>query len=70
MKFNVYAFKVVDIQWIVGIKNDPVDPYATYFKLYTYLRAILNIEQGRRIMKERKVFPFDVRRSLSDILFT
>jgi hypothetical protein len=35
MKLNVYAFKVLAIQWIVRIKNDSIDPYATYFKLYT-----------------------------------
>jgi ATP-binding cassette, subfamily F, member 3 len=35
MKSNVYAFKVIAIQWIVGIKNVPVDPYLTYFQLYT-----------------------------------
>jgi hypothetical protein len=35
MKFNVHAFKVPDRQWIIWIKNDPVDPYLTYFKLYT-----------------------------------
>jgi hypothetical protein len=35
MKLNVHAFKVIAIQWIVGIRNDPVDPYVTCFKLYT-----------------------------------
>jgi hypothetical protein len=29
MKFNVYAFKVLAIQWIEK------DPYVTYFKPYT-----------------------------------
>jgi hypothetical protein len=35
MKLNMHAFKVFAIQWIVEIKNDPVDPYLTYFQLYT-----------------------------------
>jgi hypothetical protein len=33
MKLNVYELKVIDRQWVVGIKNDPVDPYVVYFKL-------------------------------------
>jgi hypothetical protein len=33
MKLNVYAFKVIDIQWIEN------NPYAIYFKLSTYLKV-------------------------------
>jgi hypothetical protein len=46
MKFNMHAFKVIDIQWIAGIKNDP---YATYFQLYTlnpsltYIKLTFNL---------------------------
>jgi hypothetical protein len=35
MKLSMHAFKVFAIQWIVGIKNDPVGSYFTCFKLYT-----------------------------------